>query len=130
MRTALLASLPLLLAAQNPKEIPTTQKDLQSLAVTIYNDGLALVKDQREVRLPKGELQLAYQEVSAQIRPETALLRNLTSPANFWIVEGIAMYLESLRQEDGFTGYVIKGRRFDIGLPEAYRQTVIDFRNA
>jgi UTP-glucose-1-phosphate uridylyltransferase len=38
--------------------------------------------------------------------------------------------LDRLRQEDGFTGYVIKGRRFDIGLPEAYRQTMIDFRNA
>ena len=38
--------------------------------------------------------------------------------------------LERLRQEDGFTGYVVKGRRFDIGLPDAYRQTVIDFRTA
>ena len=38
--------------------------------------------------------------------------------------------LDRLRQEDGFAGYVVKGRRFDIGLPEAYRQTVIDFRNA
>ena len=38
--------------------------------------------------------------------------------------------LDRLRQEDGFTGYVVKGRRFDIGLPEAYRQTMIDFRNA
>lgn len=87
MRIPLLVSLPLLLGAQSPREIPTTQKDLQSMGVTIYNDGLALVKDQREVRLPKGELQLAFQEVSAQIRPETALLRNLTSPAGFWIAE-------------------------------------------
>ena len=36
--------------------------------------------------------------------------------------------LERLRQEHGFTGYVVKGRRFDIGLPDAYRQTMIDFR--
>lgn len=38
--------------------------------------------------------------------------------------------LDRLRQEDGFSGYVVRGRRFDIGLPEAYRQTVIDFRTA
>ena len=38
--------------------------------------------------------------------------------------------LDRLRQEDGFTGYVVKGRRFDIGLSDAYRQTMIDFRNA
>ncbi|OVE79857.1 UTP--glucose-1-phosphate uridylyltransferase [bacterium I07] len=38
--------------------------------------------------------------------------------------------LDRLRQADGFTGYVVNGRRFDIGVPEAYRQTIIDFRNA
>jgi UTP--glucose-1-phosphate uridylyltransferase len=35
--------------------------------------------------------------------------------------------LDRLRQEDGFTGYVVKGRRFDIGTPAAYRQSLIDF---
>lgn len=87
MRALFLAPVALALAAQAPKEIPTTQKDLQALAVTIYNENLALVKDQREVRLPKGEVQLAFQEVSAQIRPETALLRNLTEPKGYWVVE-------------------------------------------
>jgi UTP-glucose-1-phosphate uridylyltransferase len=38
--------------------------------------------------------------------------------------------LDRLRQEGGFSGYVVKGRRFDIGLPDAYRRTVIDFRQA
>ena len=37
--------------------------------------------------------------------------------------------LDEIRKEDGFVGVVVKGRRFDIGLPEAYRQTMIDFRN-
>lgn len=87
MRALLLAPLALSLAAQSPKEMTTTLKDQQSLAVTIYNDNLALVKDQREVKLLKGEQALAFQEVSAQIRPETALLRNLTVPKDFWVVE-------------------------------------------
>ncbi len=82
--TLLLAALPALLIAQ---ETPTTLKDQKGLAVTIYNDNLALVKDTREVRLPKGEARLAFQEVSAQIRPETALLRNLTHAKDFWVVE-------------------------------------------
>jgi UTP--glucose-1-phosphate uridylyltransferase len=38
--------------------------------------------------------------------------------------------LDRIRKEDSFFGYVVKGRRFDIGAPEVYRQTVIDFRNA
>ncbi|MEH2353547.1 UTP--glucose-1-phosphate uridylyltransferase [Nostoc sp.] len=36
--------------------------------------------------------------------------------------------LEKLRQEEGMTGYVVKGKCFDTGLPDAYRQTMIDFR--
>ena len=82
--TLLLAALPALLVAQ---ETPTTLKDQKGLAVTIYNDNLALVKDTREVRLPRGEARLAFQEVSAQIRPETALLRNLTHAKDFWVSE-------------------------------------------
>ncbi len=82
--TLLLAALPALLVAQ---ETPTTLKDQKGLAVTIYNDNLALVKDTREVRLPKGEARLAFQEVSAQIRPETALLRSLTHAKDFWVSE-------------------------------------------
>lgn len=38
--------------------------------------------------------------------------------------------LDELRKLDGFVGCVVKGRRFDIGLPDVYRQTLIDFPNA
>jgi len=82
--TLLLVALPALLAAQ---ETTTTLKDQKALAVTIYNDNLALVKDLRAVRLSRGEARLAFQEVSAQIRPETALLRDLTHPRGFWVSE-------------------------------------------
>ncbi|MEH2081285.1 MAG: UTP--glucose-1-phosphate uridylyltransferase [Nostoc sp.] len=35
--------------------------------------------------------------------------------------------LEKLRQEEEMTGFVVKGKCFDTGLPNAYRQTMIDF---
>jgi UTP--glucose-1-phosphate uridylyltransferase len=35
--------------------------------------------------------------------------------------------LDSLRQTEGMTGYLVKGKCFDIGLPDAYRQSMIDF---
>ncbi len=38
--------------------------------------------------------------------------------------------LDKLRQQNGFAGYVVQGRRFDVGLPDDYRQAMIDFRNA
>lgn len=35
--------------------------------------------------------------------------------------------LEILRQKQTMTGYIIKGQCLDTGLPEAYRQTMIEF---
>ncbi len=55
-------------------EVVTTLADQVGVAVTIYNQNLALVKDKRQLPLAKGEVKLAFREVSAQMRPETALL--------------------------------------------------------
>ena len=68
-------------------EIVSTLADQEEVAVTIYNDDLALVRDRRQVTLPKGEAALALREVSAQIRPETALLRSLSHPDGFAVLE-------------------------------------------
>ena len=35
--------------------------------------------------------------------------------------------LDRLRQEDGFKGFVIQGRSFDIGVPEQYKRTLFEF---
>ncbi|MDT8442745.1 MAG: DUF4139 domain-containing protein [Desulfuromonadales bacterium] len=69
------------------EETVSTLDDQQEVAVTIYNEDLALVRDQRQVALPKGVVDLALREVSARIRPETALLRSLTNPAGLTIME-------------------------------------------
>jgi UTP--glucose-1-phosphate uridylyltransferase len=37
--------------------------------------------------------------------------------------------LERLRQKEGMTGYVVRGKSFDMGMPDAYWQTMIDFRD-
>jgi UTP--glucose-1-phosphate uridylyltransferase len=37
--------------------------------------------------------------------------------------------LEKVRQVEGMVGYVVQGKSFDIGMPDAYLQTLIDFRN-
>ena len=68
-------------------EIISTASDQQSVAVTIYNDNLALVKDARRVKLGRELNQLAWREVSAQMRPETAQLRNVSGPAGFRLQE-------------------------------------------
>ena len=62
------------------KEIETTDKDRENIFITIYNQDLALIKEQRSILLPKGEKILAFKDVSGKIMPETALLKacNLT----------------------------------------------------
>lgn len=65
----------------------TTRADQREVAITIYNDNLALVKDSRRVKLDKDRTQLAWREVSAQMRPETALLRNASNPLGFRLIE-------------------------------------------
>ena len=35
--------------------------------------------------------------------------------------------LDTLRQEEGFLGYLMKGKRFDIGTPDGYRKTIIEY---
>ncbi len=68
-------------------EVTSTLADQREVAVTIYNENLALVRDQRQVNLPQGPVDLALREVSARIRPETALLRSLTHPGGLMILE-------------------------------------------
>ena len=65
----------------------STLAEQKSVAVTIYNDDLALVKDRRLVSLAAGENRLAFTEISALIRPETALLRSLSNPRDFAVRE-------------------------------------------
>lgn len=65
----------------------TTLDDQTSIAVTIYNNNLALVKDQRKLIMDKGFNTLAFRGVSAKMRPETALLRSLTPNNQLRVLE-------------------------------------------
>ncbi|HLB79340.1 MAG TPA: hypothetical protein VJJ77_02460, partial [Dongiaceae bacterium] len=70
-----LAILALAAAPAGADEIPVAAADRAGLTVTIYNDGLALVGDRREVTLAEGPNRLAFLDVSAALQPETARLR-------------------------------------------------------
>ncbi len=53
------------------------------VAVTIYNNGQALVQDSRTLNLPQGRSRQEFPDVSAQIRPETVTLAG----SGFGIIE-------------------------------------------
>lgn len=46
----------------------------RDISITIYNDDLALVQEQRTIQLTGGRQRIEFQNVSARIRPETATL--------------------------------------------------------
>ena len=75
------------MTTDNNDEARSTQNDQQSVAVSIYNGDLALVKDTRKVQLKTGLNALAMRDVSAQIRPETALLRSINAPGSLTLLE-------------------------------------------
>ena len=65
----------------------TTLTDQTDVAVTVYNNNLALVRDQREISLDRGELSLKFMDVATHIRPETVSLRSISKPGSLSILE-------------------------------------------
>ena len=53
-------------------------EDREEVAVTIYNDSLALIKEVRRIPFDRGANSIALRDVSAKMRPETASLRALS----------------------------------------------------
>ena len=80
MRAILIASVAALAfatpgSAQIQTEIPPPSESAQGdVAVTIYNNDLALVQDRRQLSVPQGRSRQEFPDVSAQIRPETVTL--------------------------------------------------------
>ena len=60
--------------AADPAETVSREEDRESVAVTIYNDDLALIRETRKVPLNAGINRIALRDVSARIMPQTATL--------------------------------------------------------
>jgi len=80
------AAMTLPASAQEPEQ-RTGLNDQREVAVTIYNENLALVKDTRKLTLKRGVASLAFRDVSARMRPETALLRSISAPGSLSVQE-------------------------------------------
>jgi hypothetical protein len=74
----LLGVLPWLTFPANADERISGADSRSEVAVAIYNDSLALIKETRRLDLERGVNDIALRDVSAKMRPETASLRALT----------------------------------------------------
>ena len=57
------------------------------MAVTIYNDDFAMVKDVREISFVEGNSVLYFNDVSANIQPETVTFKALENPDSIRVFE-------------------------------------------
>jgi hypothetical protein len=65
----------------------TTLNDQTDLAVTVYNSNIALIRDVRELQLPKGNFRLKFMDIAATVNPVTVHFRSLTEPDKVGVIE-------------------------------------------
>ena len=65
----------------------TTLNDQTDLAVTVYNSNIALVRDVRDLSLPKGDFRLKFMDIAATVNPATVHFRSLTEPDKVSVIE-------------------------------------------
>ena len=61
--------------------------DQSSVALTIYNSNIALVKDQRDIEFGAGDNTLQFMDVAAQILPTTVHIKSLTDVQGLRVLE-------------------------------------------
>jgi hypothetical protein len=83
MRINLILVLSALLLLGSSSSINSTM----SLAVTIYNDDFAMVKDVREITFDQGNSDLYFTDVSSNIQSETVTFKAINDTENIRIFE-------------------------------------------
>jgi hypothetical protein len=65
----------------------TTLNDQVELNVTVYNSDIALVRDVRNIALPRGTFDLSFMDIAATVNPATVHFRSLSEPAQVAVLE-------------------------------------------
>jgi len=61
--------------------------DQVDLAVTVYNSDIALVRDVRDLQLPRGSFDLHFMDIAATVNPATVHFRSITEPSRVNVLE-------------------------------------------
>lgn len=72
---------------QNVNVLESTLSHQKDVAVTVYNNDRALVRDQRQITLLPGQVSLKFMDVAEHILPETVSLKSLSAPGALHILE-------------------------------------------
>ncbi len=72
---------------QNVNVLESNLSHQKDVAVTVYNNDRALVRDRRDVKLLPGQVSLKFMDVAERILPETVSLKSLSAPGALHILE-------------------------------------------
>src|SRR6266853_5297284 len=72
---------------QAARDQATSLNDQTDLAITVYNSNIALVRDVRELQLPRGNFRLKFMDIAATVNPATVHFRSLTEPDKVGVLE-------------------------------------------
>ncbi|HZV81793.1 MAG TPA: DUF4139 domain-containing protein [Geobacteraceae bacterium] len=88
----------------------TTVAEQAGVSVTIYNSNLGLVKDRRELKLPRGRGELRFMDVASQIIPESVHITPLSGPNSLRVLEQNYEYdlLNPQKLMDKYVGKEVK----------------------
>ena len=88
----------------------STFDDQKSVSLTIYNVNLGLVKDLRQIRLPKGVGELRFMDVASQIIPTSVHIKSLADPGSLIVLEQNYEYdlLNPQKLLDKYVGQEVK----------------------
>jgi hypothetical protein len=78
---------PIAQAARDAGHDTSTLDDQVDLAVTVYNSDIALVRDVRDLQLPRGGFDLRFMDIAATVNPATVHFRSLTEPTRVNVLE-------------------------------------------
>jgi hypothetical protein len=70
-----------------PGPAQTTLDDQVELALTVYNSDIALVRDVRNLQLPRGTSNLRFMDIAATVNPATVHFRSLSEPSGVSVLE-------------------------------------------
>jgi hypothetical protein len=66
---------------------PVAAQDKPGVTVTVYNQGYAVVKDDREIDIPKAESVVKFSDVAQHIDPTSVYFKSLTDPDGTTVLE-------------------------------------------
>jgi len=111
----------------------SSASEREQVALTVYNSGFALVREQRRLALGTGRVALAYEDVSANVEPQTVHLRSLDAPNALVVLEQNYRYdlLTPRTLLDKYVGQRLRLARYDErrGVDEVFEAELLAVEN-